>query len=142
MTGMSHLHRILGIDYGTKRIGVAISDPLRIIAKGIAVISNTPAAISELEKLVREYKPEKIIIGMPLNLKGEKGLKAEEVEIFIKLIENEIQIEVVRFDERFTSKIAQQTQRDMNVKKKARQVKGTIDSMAAALILQGYLDAQ
>lgn len=139
---MSHLHRILGIDYGTKRIGVAISDPLRIIAKGIAVISNTPAAISELEKLVREYKPEKIIIGMPLNLKGEKGLKAEEVEIFIKLIENEIQIEVVRFDERFTSKIAQQTQRDMNVKKKARQVKGTIDSMAAALILQGYLDAQ
>ena len=139
---MSHLHRILGIDYGTKRIGVAISDPLRIIAKGIAVISNTPAAISELEKLVREYKPEKIIIGMPLNLKGEKGLKAEEVEIFIKLIENEIQIEVVRFDERFTSKIAQQTQRDMNVKKKARQVKGTIDFMAAALILQGYLDAQ
>jgi len=139
---MSHLHRILGIDYGTKRIGVAISDPLRIIAKGIAVISNTPAAISELEKLVREYKPEKIIIGMPLNLKGEKGLKAEEVEIFIKQIENEIQIEVVRFDERFTSKIAQQTQRDMNVKKKARQVKGTIDSMAAALILQGYLDAQ
>jgi putative Holliday junction resolvase len=139
---MSQLYRILGIDYGTKRIGIAISDPLRIIAKGITVISNTPAVITDLKKLVREYEPVKIIIGMPFNLKGEKGLKAEEVENFIKLIENEIKIEVVRFDERFTSKIAQQTQRDMNVKKKARQIKETIDSMAAALILQGYLDAQ
>ncbi len=139
---MSQLYRILGIDYGTKRIGIAISDPLRIIAKGITVISNTSAAITELKKLVREYEPAKIIIGMPFNLKGEKGLKAEEVEKFIKLIENEIKIEVVRLDERFTSKIAQQTQRDMNVKKKARQIKGTIDSMAAALILQGYLNAQ
>ena len=138
---MSSLKRILGIDYGSKRIGIAVSDPLRIIAQGISVVANSSTMINEIKKLVHEYGAEMIVVGMPLNLKGEKGIKAEEVEKFITQIEKELQIEVVRFDERFTSKMAHQTLRDMEVKKKKRQDKGTIDKMAAALILQGYLDS-
>lgn len=139
---MNQIKRLLGIDYGSKRIGIAVSDPLRIIAQGISVVINSSKAIEQIKKIVQEYDPEKIIIGMPLNLKGEKGIKAEEVEKFIAELETKLNIEVVRFDERFTSKIAEQTLRDMNVKKKTRQAKGYIDSMAAALILQGYLDTQ
>ena len=138
---MSSLKRILGIDYGSKRIGIAVSDPLRIIAQGVSVVANSSTMINEIKKLVHEYSAEMIVVGMPLNLKGEKGIKAEEVEKFITQIEKELQIEVVRFDERFTSKMAHQTLRDMEVKKKKRQAKGTIDRMAAALILQGYLDS-
>jgi putative Holliday junction resolvase len=139
---VSQLRRLLGIDYGTKRIGVAVSDPLRIIAQSLSVIINSPKVFDEIKKLVTEYDPEKIIVGMPLNLKGEKGVKAEEVEQFIAELEREIKIEIVRFDERFTSKIAQQTMRDMHMKKKARQTKGNVDYIAAAIILQGFLDAQ
>ena len=138
---MSSLKRILGIDYGSKRIGIAVSDPLGIIAQGVSVVANSSTMINEIKKLVHEYSAEMIVVGMPLNLKGEKGIKAEEVEKFITQIEKELQIEVVRFDERFTSKMAHQTLRDMEVKKKKRQAKGTIDRMAAALILQGYLDS-
>jgi putative Holliday junction resolvase len=138
---MSRLKRILGIDYGSKRIGIAVSDPLGIIAQGISVVANSSIMINDIKKLVHEYGAEMVVVGMPLNLKGEKGIKAEEVEKFITQIEKELQIEVVRFDERFTSKMAHQTLRDMEVKKKKRQDKGTIDKMAAALILQGYLDS-
>jgi len=138
---VSNLKRILGIDYGSKRIGIAVSDPLGIIAQGVSVVANSSTMINEIKKLVHEYSAEMIVVGMPLNLKGEKGIKAEEVEKFITQIEKELQIEVVRFDERFTSKMAHQTLRDMEVKKKKRQAKGTIDRMAAALILQGYLDS-
>lgn len=131
---------MLGIDYGTRRIGVAVSDPLNIIARGVAVIENTPSLFDELKRIVREFDPEKIVVGMPFNLKGEKGVKAQEVELFIARLEGEIELEVVRQDERFTSQQAHQTLRDMGVKKKQRQHKGVIDAMAAALILQGYLD--
>ncbi len=138
---MSRLKRILGIDYGSKRIGIAVSDPLGIIAQGISVVANSSTVVNDIKKLVHEYGAEMVVVGMPLNLKGEKGIKAEEVEKFITQIEKELQIEVIRFDERFTSKMAHQTLREMEVKKKKRQEKGNIDKMAAALILQGYLDS-
>jgi len=138
---VSSLKRILGIDYGSKRIGIAVSDPLGIIAQGVSVVANSSTMINEIKKLVHEYDVEMIVVGMPFNLKGEKGIKADEVDRFISQIEKELQIEVVCLDERLTSKMAHQTLRDMEVKKKKRQDKGTIDKMAAALILQGYLDS-
>jgi putative holliday junction resolvase len=73
-------------------------------------------------------------------LKGMQGSKAEEVEEFIRLLASELTVEIIRQDERFTSRIARQTLLDMNVGKKKRRSKGTIDEMASALILQGYLD--
>jgi putative Holliday junction resolvase len=134
--------RILGIDYGSRRIGIAVCDPLRIIAKGVKVVSNTPNAIEEIKHIAMEYDVASIVIGMPLNLKGEKGMKAEEVERFIEQLSASLGIEIIRSDERFTSQDAQQTLLQMGVKKKQRQVKGTIDEMAAALILQQFLDHQ
>ena len=138
---MNMMRRLLGIDYGSKRIGIAVSDPLRIIAQGISVIINSSKAIEQIKNIIQEYDPEKIIVGMPLNLKGEKGAKAQEVEKFIAKLKSELMIDVIFLDERFTSKIAQQTLRDMNVKKKIRQTKGNLDAMSAALILQSYLDS-
>ena len=132
--------RFLGLDYGDRRIGVAVSDPLNIIARGITVVLCNANAVHEISRLAREYDVEKIIIGLPLNLKGESGLKAKQVEEFIAKLQSEVRIPVERMDERFTSKIAHATLREMGTKKSARQAKGTIDEMAAALILQSYLD--
>ena len=135
------MKRFLGIDYGSKRIGIAVSDPLRIIARGLQVIANSPKTIDEIKRLVSEYDIEKIVVGMPFNLKGERGQKAEEVQSFIEKVKAEINIEVVEWDERFTSQDAHQTLRDMGAKKKQRQSKEKIDEIASALILQGYLDS-
>jgi len=131
----------MGIDHGSKRIGVAMSDPLRIIAQGLCAVENSPGAMDKLDQIVREYQPEKIVVGMPFNLKGEKGVKAIEVEEFISVLRHKSNLEVIPWDERFTSKVAHQTLRDMNVKKKSRRIKENIDAMAAALILQSYLDS-
>lgn len=139
---LAAMRRVLGIDYGERRIGIAVSDPLGIIARGIGVIKNSPAMMDEIKHFVREYDPEKIVVGMPFNLKGEKGQKAQEVEEFIRQLRVEFEIEVLHADERFTSQIAENTLLQMGVKKKGRQSKGVIDQMAAALILQGYLNDQ
>jgi putative Holliday junction resolvase len=139
---VSPTKRILGIDYGTKRIGISVSDPLKIIARGLQVVYNTSKAISEIKRLAVEYDVDKIVVGMPFNLKGERGQKAEEVSVFIENLKAEVGIEVVEWDERFTSQDAHQTLRDMGAKKKQRQSKEKIDEIASALILQGYLDSQ
>lgn len=136
----SSAKRILGLDYGSKRIGVAVSDPLRIIAKGISVIEQSPSMMEEIRMLVTSYDVGEIVVGMPFTLKGEKRQTAEEVEKFMNRLHEALNIPVVSIDERFTSQLAQETIRLMGVKKKQRQVKKTIDMTAAALILQQYLD--
>ena len=133
--------RILGIDYGTKRIGIAVSDPLRIIATGVTVLTNSPEIISEIKRLAVEYDVATIVVGMPFNLKGEKGAKAKEVDLFMHALAAGTGCEVVAWDERFTSHTAHETLRTMGATKKQRQSKPKIDLMASALILQGYLDA-
>ena len=132
--------RILGIDYGSKRIGIAVSDPLNIIARGVTVLPNTPKMIGEIKRMAEEFGVEKIVVGIPYNLKGRKDSMAEEVEGFIRLLASELKVEIVRQDERFTSRTARQTLLEMNVGKMKRRSKGRIDEMASALILQGYLD--
>ncbi|MBI1803155.1 MAG: Holliday junction resolvase RuvX [Ignavibacteriae bacterium] len=133
--------RLLGIDYGSRRIGVAVSDPLNVIARGVTVIENSPRALGEIQRLADEFDVERIVVGFPLNLKGERGFKAKEVEEFIQRLTRELHREVVRCDERFSTKLALQTMHTMGVKKKKRQQKGIVDEMAAALILQQYLDS-
>ena len=132
--------RILGIDYGSKRIGIAVSDPLNIIARGVTVVPNSPKMIGEIKRMAQEFGVEKIVIGIPYNLKGRKDSMAEEVEEFIRLLVSELNVEIIRQDERFTSRVARQTLLDMNVGKMKRRSKGRIDEMASALILQAYLD--
>lgn len=139
-TSTQQKKRILGLDYGSTRIGIAVSDPMRIIAKGVAVVRNTPRVWDRIRVFVREYDPEKIVVGMPFNLKGERGQKAQEVERFISRLREELELEVVPYDERFTSKIAHQTMREMGVKKQRRREKANVDLIAAAVILQDYLN--
>ena len=135
------MKRLIGIDYGTRRIGIAICDPLRIIASARQTVPNSPAFFVTLEKMISDNDVEAIVVGMPYNLKGEKSTKALEVEEFIEQIKQHCRIEVIEWDERWTSAIAHETQIMMGVKKKDRKNKSKIDEMAAALILQSYLDS-
>ena len=131
----------MGIDYGSVRIGIAVSDPLHIIAQGITAVRNTERAVSEVIGFVLQYDIGLIIVGMPYNLKGEEGQKAEEVNRFITQLKAQCPAEIITLDERFTSSIAQQTLREMGTTKKQRRTdKGRVDAMAAALILQQFLD--
>ena len=113
---------------------------MNIIARPLKYLNNTSHIKNDFASLLVEFEVKTFVIGMPYNLKGEKGQKAEEVEKFISDVLSQFTIDVVRWDERFTSKQAHQTLRDMNVKKKQRQSKELIDAMAAAILLQSYLD--
>jgi putative Holliday junction resolvase len=131
---------MLGIDYGSKRIGIAVSDPLNIIARGLVAIPNNAKAVEEIVRIAAEYEAATLVIGMPFNLKGEQGVKALEVEEFTGRLKAVFPGTIVHVDERFTSRQAQQTMLEMGTTRKQRRVKGVIDEMAAALILQSYLD--
>ena len=139
---MKEFKRILGIDYGSRRIGLSMSDPLCIIATPAGAIKNDEHAIREINGIVLQEGIGLIVIGMPLNLKGEKSHKAEEVEGFIRAMKEKIDVDVLTWDERFTSKMARHSLIAMGTKRKNRNAKsGTIDTMAAAIILQSFLDS-
>ena len=132
--------RLLGLDYGRKRLGIAISDPLRITAQSLpTIIVNTwEQVLSEIITIVRELSVSQIVVGMPLHLKGVKGATAIEVEKFTAQLKLTAQIPVTTWDERWTSVVAKQTIVDMG--KSPSRHKGKIDQIAAQLILQNYLD--
>lgn len=140
-TKSSH-RRILGIDYGSQRIGLSLSDPLGLIARPIDAMKNDSGLFDKLRQLSHEEHLELIIVGMPLNLKGHRAYMAEEVQRFVERLKTEMQTEVVTADERFTTVIARRTMLAMGTKKKDRRKRdGRIDSMAAAVMLQGFLDS-
>lgn len=141
MEASSAYQRILGIDYGSVRIGLSLSDPLGIIAQPFVALNYNSDFFQQLKKIISQEQVRLVVVGMPLNLKGEKAQKAEEVQKFIEQLKQELTVSVECWDERFTTSIAQRTMREMGMKKKDRQKKdGKVDSMAAALMLQGYLD--
>ena len=132
--------RIFAIDYGSRRIGLAVSDPLGIIAGGVGTILNTPSMLEELVAIMHDLGVTQIIIGLPLTLKAEFGDSARMVDRFRIELAGKVSIPIETVDERFTSTIAEQTIRDMGVGKKKRRNKGKIDEIAAIILLQGYLD--
>jgi len=134
-------NRVLGVDYGSERIGLSLSDPLGIIAQPIEALKNDSSLFIHLQQLSTRENVKLIVVGMPFNLKGQQAQKANEVQKFIELLRAKLDIEIVVWDERFTTTIAHRTMLAMGTKKKERQKKdGRIDSMAAAIILQGFLD--
>ena len=134
--------RVLGVDFGSERIGLSLSDPLGIIASPAGSIKNDRLKWEHLREFARNQNVTLVVVGMPLNLKGQKARKALEVEEFIETLKRETGLEVLVWDERFTTMIAQQTLRAMGTRKKERQQdKGRVDSMAAAIILQSFLDS-
>ena len=133
--------RILGIDYGDVRTGIAITDPLGITAQGLKTINNQNSdkiLLKEIEKIIQEYQVEKIVIGMPLNLKGEKTVRAEKTEQFIHKLKckfGKIPVEII--DERLTTVQAHKTMNFLDVNKKEK--KNIVDTIAAVYILETFL---
>jgi putative Holliday junction resolvase len=132
--------RILAIDYGSRRLGVAISDPMNIIAQGLPTLNNDRQVYEQLRIIIRAHPVSCIVVGMPYTLKGESGMKAKEVEEFVERLRAEVEVPVTTWDERFTSKLAQNAMREMGTKKAKRERKGAVDQIASVLLLQSYLD--
>lgn len=133
--------RILGIDYGSVRVGLSLSDPMRIIAKALKTILNDSRLIGEIQKIVEEQNVKMIIVGYPLDLKGQNGIKTEEVDRFIEQLQSTITVPIEKYDERFTSVIAEKAILRMGLTKKQRRDKSAIDEIASAILLQDYLDS-
>jgi putative Holliday junction resolvase len=132
--------RILGIDFWDKRIGVAISDELGLTAQGERSIlrKNNRQVLDEIRQLVQRYDVEAILIGYPLRLDGTKGIQCEKVDRFSDLLTASLQKPVIKWDESLSTKDAEDILREGGIHgKKRRQL---VDKVAAALILQHYLD--
>lgn len=132
--------RILGIDYGEVRIGLALTDPLGIIAYPLITIKNDSKAILEIKKVISEYGVEKIVLGYPLKENGEETKLSKKIIIYKQILEKEFGLSVELFDERYSSEIAKQRIIETVPSKKKRRNKSLIDKNAAAVILQDYLE--
>lgn len=131
--------RILAIDYGTKRTGLAVTDPMQIIASGLTTVE-TKELIQYLKAYVNSEVVEKFVVGEPKQMDNTASESEVHIQKFLEKLQKEIpQIPVVRVDERFTSKMAFQTMIDSGLKKKQRQNKALVDEISATLILQSYL---
>ncbi|MBR4173271.1 MAG: Holliday junction resolvase RuvX [Clostridia bacterium] len=131
--------RIIGIDYGDSRIGIAVSDPLGITAQGVGTIKNKgeEKTLLELSKVLSEYHPEKIVIGLPKNMDGSLGFRAEATYAFAESLKTVYSGEIVFWDERLTTVGASRYLNETNTVKGAR--KAVIDTLSACLILEGYM---
>ena len=122
--------KVLALDYGSARTGVAVSDPTGTVARPLEVVREaaTEAGLARLVELAREEDVERIIVGLPITLRGEHGAQAEETDRFVELLRAAIDLPVESFDERFTTKLAD-----------ASDAKAEQDAVAAAHLLTSYL---
>lgn len=133
--------RLVGVDYGTKRVGLAVSDPLRLFTRPHGTFPPNDA-LAELRAIAARDGIERIVVGWPLTPEGEAGAATRFVEPFVNRLRKAFpQVDVVTWDERFTSARAKAAIREAGVRRKGRRDKGRVDAAAAALILQDYLDA-
>jgi putative Holliday junction resolvase len=134
------LARILAIDYGTKRTGIAVTDPLQIIATGLDTVP-TERVLDFLQKYISEEEVERIVVGEPMHWDGNPAQIAPQVQAFVRrLMELFPHLEVFMQDERFTSQDAKKIILQSGAKKKKRQDKSLVDKVSAILILQEYLE--
>lgn len=136
--------RIMGLDYGSKTVGVAISDPLGITAQGIETITRKDEnklrkTCARIEALIEEYQVEKIVIGLPKHMNNDIGIRAEKSMKFAEMLKRRTGLEVQMWDERLTTMEAERTLIESNIRREDR--KKYIDKIAAVFILQGYLDS-
>ena len=131
--------RILGIDFGEKRIGIAMSDPTQMIASPLKTVGR-PGIEEVLADIMHEYAIETIVVGHPLRTNGKRGKRAEEVEDFARRLEQNLNVSVILWDERFSTQAAERAMHDMEEKPSRNKAK--VDRIAAALVLQSYLDAK
>ena len=137
--------RIMGLDYGSKTVGVAVSDALLLTAQAVETISRPQETklrrtLARIEELCREYEIEKIILGFPKNTNNTIGDRAEKSLEFAEMLKRRTGLPVVMWDERLTTVAAERTLMESGVRREHR--KEHIDQIAAVFILQGYLDAE
>lgn len=136
--------RILGLDFGQKTIGVAVSDPFGWTAQGVEIIrrqeeENLKKSIARISELCQEYSVELIVLGYPKNMNNTLGPRAEKTQAFKKRLEKELKIQVELWDERLSTVAAERNLLEADLSRAKR--KQVIDKMAAVFILQGYLDS-
>jgi len=132
------LARIIGLDLGEKRIGIAVSDETETISSSLKVIDANKKPIRAIKALIDEYNAEAVVVGMPLNMDGTKGPQAEKSADFASRLGKELGIKVSTFDERLTTKQGEAILLEADLSRKKR--KHTIDKVAAQIMLQTYLD--
>ncbi|MDD7218534.1 MAG: Holliday junction resolvase RuvX [Blautia sp.] len=136
--------RILGLDYGSKTVGVAVSDPLGLTAQGIETIwrkkeNMLRRTLARIEEIISEYHVERIVLGLPKNMNNTLGERAEKSLEFKEMLEKRTGLPVIMWDERLTTVEANRTLMEASVRRENR--KKYLDQLAAVLILQGYLDS-
>ncbi len=133
--------RILALDVGTKTIGVAVSDELRISSNGVKTIQrkSIKSDMNELKKIIEEYIPAEIVIGLPYREDGSLSKRGQDIEDFSKKIENRFKLPIIYVDESYSTVFAEKALIEADLSRKKR--KKIIDKMAAVVILQGYLDS-
>lgn len=135
--------RIMGLDYGSKTVGVAISDPEGIIAQGVEIIrrkdeNKLRQTLARIEELIAEYGVELIVLGLPKNMNNSEGFRVEATNEFKDKLERRTGLKIEMYDERLTTVIADKTMMEAGVRRENR--KDYVDMIAATVILQDYLD--
>ena len=135
--------RIMGLDFGSKTVGVAVSDPLFLTAQGIEIIRRKSAnklrqTLARIDQLRAEYDIEKIVLGFPKNMNNTIGERCEKTLEFKEMLEKRTGLEVILWDERITTVEADRTMMEAGIRREDR--KQYVDKLAAVFILQGYLD--
>ncbi len=134
--------RLLSIDYGKKRTGIAVSDPLQLIANGLTTVE-TPNLFDFLAEYLQREAVSCIVVGLPRQMNNEPSENMKRIEPFVnRLRKLHPHIPVEYFDERFSSRMAHQAMIDGGVKKKGRQNKALVDEISATIILQGYMESK
>jgi len=131
---------LLGLDVGSRRIGVAVSDELGMIASPLEAVERSPQGLERLYELMAVYDPEALIVGLPTGLSGREGVQAAEVRTFVEEIAVRVQRPIIFWDERLTTAIAERALIDSGARRTRR--KRLVDAVAAAVMLQSYLDWQ
>jgi putative holliday junction resolvase len=134
--------RVMGLDVGSRRIGVAVSDPLGITAQGLETLQRTTKRrdFEHLQRVIQEYDVRKIVVGLPLRMSGEEGIQSDKMQVFAEEVRKRFRLPVHLWDERLTSVEANRLLRetDLSIEKRGK----AVDRMAAILILQGWMDGR
>ena len=137
--------RVMGLDFGSKTVGVSVSDPLGVTAQGVEIIRRTSEnklrqTLARIETLAKEYEVEKFVLGFPKHMNNDIGERAEKALEFGEMLRRRTGLEVVMWDERLTTVEAERTLMETGIRREHR--KQYVDQIAAVFILQGYLDSR
>ena len=136
--------RIIGLDFGSKTVGVAVSDALLITAQGVEIVrrkseSKLRQTLARIDELISEYEVDRIVLGFPKNMNNSEGERCEKTLAFKEMLEKRTGLEVVLWDERLSTVAADRTMMEAEIRRENR--KNYVDQIAATFILQGYLDS-